>query len=104
MATGTIAGLAAALALTRLMTSQIWGVSATDPWTFSAVAALILVVGLTACLFPARKATQVDPHAISQHSGPRGALHLPPADQRQPAGRTVLTRPSLRVGNQRNSH
>src|SRR5438093_2878088 len=46
MATGTIAGLAAALALTRLMTSQIWGVSATDPWTFSAVAALILVVGL----------------------------------------------------------
>ncbi len=66
MATGTIAGLAAALALTRLMTSQIWGVSATDPWTFSAVAALILVVGLTACLFPARKATQVDP-LVSLH-------------------------------------
>jgi putative ABC transport system permease protein len=66
MAIGTIAGLAAALALTRLMTSQIWGVSATDPWTFSAVAALILVVGLTACLFPARKATQVDP-LVSLH-------------------------------------
>jgi len=61
IATGTIAGLAAGLALTRLMSSQIWGVSPTDPWTFFVVAALILPVGLAACLFPARKATQVDP-------------------------------------------
>jgi putative ABC transport system permease protein len=59
--TGTIAGLAASLAMTRLMASQIWGVSATDPWTFSAVAAVLLAVGLAACLLPARKATQVDP-------------------------------------------
>lgn len=59
--TGTIAGLAAGLALTRLMSSQIWGVSPTDPWTFFSVAALILTVGLSACLFPARKATQVNP-------------------------------------------
>jgi predicted permease len=66
IATGTIAGLAAGLALTRLMSSQIWGVSPTDPWTFSAVAALILPVGLAACLFPARKATQVDP-LVSLH-------------------------------------
>ena len=58
--TGTMAGLVASLAMTRLMASQIWGVSATDPWTFSAVAAVILVAGLTACLFPARRATQVD--------------------------------------------
>ena len=58
---GTIAGLAAGLALTRLMASQIWGVSATDPWTFSAVAVFILIVGLAACFFPARKAAQVDP-------------------------------------------
>jgi putative ABC transport system permease protein len=66
IATGTIAGLAAGLALTRLMSSQIWGVSPTDPWTFFAVAALILPVGLAACLFPARKATQVDP-LVSLH-------------------------------------
>jgi putative ABC transport system permease protein len=66
IATGTVAGLAAGLALTRLMSSQIWGVSATDPWTYSAVAALILPVGLAACLFPARKATQVDP-LVSLH-------------------------------------
>jgi putative ABC transport system permease protein len=67
IATGTIAGLAAGLALTRLMSSQIWGVSPTDPWTFSAVAALILPVGLAACLFPARKATQVDPLVSLHH-------------------------------------
>lgn len=66
IATGTIAGLAAGLALTRLMSSQIWGVSPTDPWTFSAVAALILPIGLAACLFPALKTTQVDP-LISLH-------------------------------------
>jgi putative ABC transport system permease protein len=47
--------------MTRLMASQIWGVSTTDPWTFSAVAAVILAAGLTACLFPARRATEVDP-------------------------------------------
>jgi putative ABC transport system permease protein len=64
IAAGTIAGLAAGLALTRLLSSQIWGVSPTDPWTFSAVAALILPVGLAACLFPARRATQVDPLSL----------------------------------------
>jgi putative ABC transport system permease protein len=63
---GTMTGLVLSLAITRLMASQIWGVSTTDPWTFSAVAALILVVGLTACLFPARRATQVDP-LVSLH-------------------------------------
>jgi putative ABC transport system permease protein len=58
---GTLAGLVASVALTRLMASEIWGVSATDPWTFSAVAILILAAGLIACLFPARKAARVDP-------------------------------------------
>jgi putative ABC transport system permease protein len=66
IATGTIAGLAAGLALTRLISSQIWGISPTDPWTFSAVAALILPIGLAACLFPALKAARVDP-LISLH-------------------------------------
>lgn len=66
IATGTIAGITAGLVLTRLISSQIWGVSPTDPWTFSAVAALILLVGVAACLFPARKAAQVDP-LVSLH-------------------------------------
>ncbi|MGB7282791.1 MAG: ABC transporter permease [Candidatus Acidiferrum sp.] len=66
IATGTIAGLAASLALTRLISSQIWGVSPTDPWTFFAVGALIFSLGLAACLFPARKTTQVDP-LVSLH-------------------------------------
>jgi len=66
MLAGTMAGLVASFALTRLLASQIWGVSTTDPWTFSAVAAIVFAVGLTASLFPARRATQVDP-LISLH-------------------------------------
>jgi ABC-type antimicrobial peptide transport system permease subunit len=51
----------ASYCLTRFLASQIWGVSATDPWTFSTVGAIILTVGFAACLLPARRATQVDP-------------------------------------------
>jgi putative ABC transport system permease protein len=58
---GILIGLLASAGLTRFLASQIWGISATDPWTFSAVAAVILVVGLAACALPARSATQVDP-------------------------------------------
>jgi putative ABC transport system permease protein len=63
---GTIAGLAASSVLMRLMASQIWGVSTSDPWTFSVVATVVVVVGLTASLFPARRATLVDP-LVSLH-------------------------------------
>lgn len=63
---GTVTGLAAGLALMRLVSSQIWGVSPTDPWTFCAVVVLILPVGVAASLFPARKAAQVDP-LVSLH-------------------------------------
>jgi putative ABC transport system permease protein len=61
IATGVILGLLASVGLTRFLESQIWGVSATDPWTFSAVVVLILIVGLGACLVPAQFATRVDP-------------------------------------------
>lgn len=54
-------GLAAALGLTRLMASLLFGVSATDPLTFTAVAMLLSVVAFAACYIPARRAMRVDP-------------------------------------------
>lgn len=61
IAAGILLGLLASFGLTRLLASQIWGVSAMDPLTFSVVAAVVVAVGLVACLLPARKATRVDP-------------------------------------------
>jgi len=54
-------GLAAAIGATRLMTGLLFGVRATDPITFAAIALLLAIVALLACLLPARRATQVDP-------------------------------------------
>ncbi|PYK54267.1 MAG: hypothetical protein DME48_08735, partial [Verrucomicrobia bacterium] len=58
---GLIAGLTAALALARLLASQLYQVSAYNPLLFSATLAILGTAGFLACLLPARRATRVDP-------------------------------------------
>ncbi|RPJ18796.1 MAG: FtsX-like permease family protein [Planctomycetaceae bacterium] len=60
---GGVIGASAACILNRLMHSLLYGVSATDPLTFSAVALLLAIAALLACYIPARRASRIDPMA-----------------------------------------
>jgi predicted permease len=58
---GVAIGLAGAFALMRLMSSLLFGVSASDPFTFAAISLLLAFVALVACTIPARRAARIDP-------------------------------------------
>jgi putative ABC transport system permease protein len=60
-AMGAIVGLGASIGVTRLMSSLLFGVSASDPMTFAVVPVLLAIVTMTACFIPARRATLVSP-------------------------------------------
>jgi putative ABC transport system permease protein len=58
---GLVVGLGGSFALTRLIASRLWGVTATDPATFASVAILLAVIALLATFIPAHRAVRVDP-------------------------------------------
>jgi putative ABC transport system permease protein len=61
IAAGLTIGLCSSLLVNRVLASQLFGVTARDPLTFAAVSCVVILVGLAACWFPARRATKVDP-------------------------------------------
>jgi putative ABC transport system permease protein len=64
---GVAIGVAASLTLTRYLSSLLYGVSSTDPTTFTSVVLLLITVALLACSIPARRATRVDPMNALRH-------------------------------------
>jgi putative ABC transport system permease protein len=60
-AIGILAGFAAAFGATRVLNAMLYGISATDPWTFVAMAVMLAAVAAIACYIPARRAMHVDP-------------------------------------------
>jgi ABC-type antimicrobial peptide transport system permease subunit len=58
---GLAVGIIAAIGLARLVSSRLYGVSATDPWTLAGAALLLLAIATLAAFVPARRASRVDP-------------------------------------------
>ena len=61
---GVVVGLIAAAASARVLCALVFGVSATDPMTFAAVPAVVIVVALLAAALPAQRASRVDPASV----------------------------------------
>ena len=66
-ALGVVIGVAGSLAITRLISSLLFGISAMDPLTFAGVAALLSLAALAACYIPARRAMRVDPETALRY-------------------------------------
>jgi ABC-type antimicrobial peptide transport system permease subunit len=66
-AVGAAVGIAASLAVTRLLGKMLFGVKPSDPVTLVGVSCLLMLVALAACYFPARRATRVDPLVALRH-------------------------------------
>jgi putative ABC transport system permease protein len=64
---GVVLGLGAAFAISRLVANFLVGVSATDPLTYGLVSATLVLVALTACFVPARRAMQLEPTIALRH-------------------------------------
>jgi putative ABC transport system permease protein len=58
---GILLGITVSLVSVRIVKSQLWGISAFDPWTLILAPLALLAAGLLACYMPARRATRVDP-------------------------------------------
>jgi putative ABC transport system permease protein len=67
VAAGVVIGLVVTFAITNLIRSQLYQVSATDPVTYVAVCVLLLLVAVLACYVPARRASRVDPMTALRH-------------------------------------
>ncbi len=64
---GLVIGLGGAAVLTRLLEAQLVDVAPHDPLTFSAVAGILLTIGVMGCLIPARRALRVNPSDALRH-------------------------------------
>jgi putative ABC transport system permease protein len=64
---GLVLGLGGAFALTRVISSALWEVKATDPLTYASVSFLLVLVALCACLIPTQRAVSVDPTVALRH-------------------------------------
>src|SRR6266513_4590193 len=86
VAIGVVIGLVGAVAATRVIASMLFGVTATDPLTFVAVSAVLLVVALAAAVVPARRATRAHPRvALPSHYVSGTGCQLPASPRRHPA-------------------
>jgi putative ABC transport system permease protein len=64
---GLVIGLGAALAIGRVVGSFLMGVTGTDPITYASVTAVLMLIGITACYVPARRAASLDPTEALRH-------------------------------------
>jgi putative ABC transport system permease protein len=67
VAIGMVLGLAASVMTNRLLTTQLWNISAHDPATFATVATVVVIIAIVACWIPARRAVRVEPMVALRH-------------------------------------